>query len=48
MVLIQKGFYMSDINTIFFFQPKPNLAKLRRMVKAWKLFGKEKDPILTE
>ncbi|XP_034274016.1 DNA mismatch repair protein Mlh3 isoform X1 [Pantherophis guttatus] len=24
-------------------QPKPNLAKLRKMVKAWKLFGKEKE-----
>ncbi|KAJ6661287.1 hypothetical protein lerEdw1_015424 [Lerista edwardsae] len=29
-------------------QPKPNLAKLRRMAKAWQLFGKEKDPIGTE
>ncbi|XP_062973948.1 DNA mismatch repair protein Mlh3 isoform X2 [Elgaria multicarinata webbii] len=25
-------------------QPKPNLAKLRRMAKAWQLFGKEKEP----
>ncbi|XP_032087501.1 DNA mismatch repair protein Mlh3 isoform X1 [Thamnophis elegans] len=24
-------------------KPKPNLAKLRKMVKAWKLFGKEKE-----
>ncbi|XP_044292012.1 DNA mismatch repair protein Mlh3 isoform X1 [Varanus komodoensis] len=24
-------------------QPKPNLAKLRRMTKAWQLFGKEKE-----
>ncbi|XP_042323581.1 DNA mismatch repair protein Mlh3 isoform X2 [Sceloporus undulatus] len=25
-------------------QPKPNLAKLRRMAKAWQLLGKENDP----
>ncbi|XP_066483427.1 DNA mismatch repair protein Mlh3 isoform X2 [Tiliqua scincoides] len=29
-------------------QPKPNLVKLRRMAKAWQLFGKEKDSNVTE